>query len=300
MRRWFIFLFILGITALPFSAHAQSTVKFSTLQVELQPEYDQPSMLLIYDFQLEDGVSLPVDVTFRIPKDGNLVAVASLSNGQYLNADFKGPTIDNDWQIIEINVTTATTYHVEYYEPISKNGKERQFNYVWMGDYPIDDFSIIVWPPTDITQFASDPPLNSVTNSDGSTSWKKDFGALSASQQVTLKINYNRASDTLTKPSPQSGVQPSQPIGPNTTGSLMSTFSNDLPYILGGFGLLLIGGGIVYFWQSGRGRNKSRKRHSPRGETEGDSEVYCHQCGTRAHKGDRFCRICGTKLRREA
>ncbi len=47
MRRWFVFLFILGIAALPFSARAQTAVKSSTLQVELRPEYDEPSMLLI-------------------------------------------------------------------------------------------------------------------------------------------------------------------------------------------------------------------------------------------------------------
>ena len=101
MRRWFVLLFILGIAALPFSAHAQSAIKFSTLQVELRPEYDEPSMLLIYDFQLASGASLPVDVTFRIPKDDNLVAVAYLSNGQLLNAGYNGPTVDNDWQIIQ-------------------------------------------------------------------------------------------------------------------------------------------------------------------------------------------------------
>jgi hypothetical protein len=302
MRRWFVLLFALVITVLPLSAHAQSVIKFSTLQVELQPEYDQPSMLVIYDFQLTKGISLPVDVTFRIPKDGNLVAVASLSNGQYLNANFKPLTSDNGWQIIKVNVQTAVTYHVEYYEPISRNGKERQFDYTWVGDYPIDDFSLTVWPPIDTTQFAADPPLNSILNADGTISWKKDFGALPANQQFNLKINYDRASDTLTKPSSQSGVQPSQPIGVNTPGSFMSTFSNALPYLLGGLGLLLIGGGVVYFWQTGRGgKNKSRKRHSVHAvETEGDSEVYCHQCGTRAHKGDRFCRVCGTKLRREA
>jgi len=299
MRKWFVLLFILGTMVLPFSAHAQSAIQFSTVQVELRPEYDQPSMLAIYDFNLANSVSLPVDVTFHFPKDGNLVAVAFLSNGQLMTTDYSGPTIVNDWKIITISVKTATTYHVEYYEPITKNGKERQFNYVWMSDYPINDFNLSLLSPTDVTQFTADPSLTSTTNSDGTASWEKDFGALSANQPFTLKINYERASDKLSVP--QSNVEPSQPIGPNTTGSLMSTFSNDLPYILGGLGLLLIGGGVVYFWQSGRGgRNKSRRKHSPRVETEGDSEVYCHQCGTRAHKGDRFCRVCGTKLRREA
>jgi len=57
---------------------------------------------------------------------------------------------------------------------------------------------------------------------------------------------------------------------------------------------------VFYFWQSGGGKNKPRKRRSPRTEAGGGNEVYCHQCGTRAQKGDRYCRACGTKLRREA
>jgi len=299
MRRWFVLLFILGIAALPFSAQAQSAIKFSTLQVQLRPEYDQPSMLLIYDFQLASDTSLPANVTFRIPKDDNLVAVAYLSDGQLLNAIYNGPNVDNDWQIIQVKVQTATTYHIEYYAPIFKTGKERKFNYVWLSDYPINDFSLSILPPADITQLTTDPSLNSVTNTDGTTSWEKDFGALPANQQFTLQINYNKASDRLTEPGAQSGVQPSQPIGSNTPGRVM--LSNYLPYVIVGFGLLLIIGGGFYFWQSGRrGRNKSRQRRSPQAESEGDSEVYCHQCGTRAHRGDRFCRVCGTKLRREA
>ncbi|HUH96748.1 MAG TPA: zinc ribbon domain-containing protein [Anaerolineales bacterium] len=299
MRRWFVLLSILGIAALPLSAHAQGAIQFSTVQVELRPEYDQPSMLAIYDLKLADSVGLPVDVTFHFPKGGNLVAVAFLSNGQLMTTDYSGPTVVNEWKVITISVKTATTYHVEYYEPITRNGKERQFNYGWISDYPINDFSLSLLSPPDITQFTADPPLNPITNPDGTQAWEKDFGALPAKEPFTLNIKYDRSSDKLSVP--QSSVEPSQPIGSNTPGSFMSTFSGVLPYVLGGLGLLLIGGGIVYFWQSGQNRrNRSRRRHAPRPETEGDSEVYCHQCGGRAHKGDRFCRVCGTKLRREA
>ena len=301
MRRWFILLFIVGMAVSPFSAHAQAVIKFSTLQVQLWPEYDKPSMLVICEFKLADGTPLPADITFRIPKNGNLAAVASLSNGQLMVARYEGPTTNGDWQTIQVKVETATTYHIEYYAPINKSGAERQYNYLWPGDYPVDDFSISVWPTVDTTQLTTDPPLSMVSNSDGTTTWKKDFGTLQANQQFTIKVNYTRNSDTLTKTSSQPGVQPSQPIGSNTLGSAMSTFGNGLPYFLGGLGLLVLGGVIVYVWQSvWGGRSKPRRRNSPSGETEDDSEVYCHQCGTRAHKGDQFCRVCGTKLRHEA
>jgi len=300
MRKRFILFFIIALAVLPFSVHAQSAIRISTVQVELRPEYDQPSVLAIYDFKLADGITLPVDVNFHIPKDGNLVAVAYLSNGQLLNADYTSTTSNTDWKVIQISIKTAATYHVEYYEPITKNGKQRQYNYAWLSDYPIDDFSVSILSPVDTTQFNTTPSMQSITNSDGTTSWQKDFGALPANQEFSLAINYNKSSDKLSVP--QSNVAPSQPIGPNTPGSFMSSVSNALPYILGGLGLLLIGGGIVYFWQTGRShKNRSRNRHATRVvETEGDSEVYCHQCGQRAHKGDRFCRVCGTKLRHEA
>ena len=233
MRRWLILSLLFGVAVLPFSAHAQSVIKFSTLQVQLWPEYDQPSMLVICEFKLADGTSLPADITFNIPKDGKLSAVASLSNGQLMLAGYDGPTPNGNWQTIKVKVDTATAYHIEYYTPISKTGTERQYNYLWPGDYAVDDFSIGVWPSVDTTKITTDPTLSLVNNSDGTTSWKKDFGALTASQQFTLKLDYNKSSDTLTK----TGVQSSQPIGSNTSGSALSTFGNILPYLLGGLGL---------------------------------------------------------------
>ena len=301
MRRWFILLFIFGMAVLPFSAQAQAAIKFSTLQVQLWPEYDKPSMLVICEFKLADGSPLPVDVPFRIPKNGNLAAVASLSNGKLMTATYDGPTTEGNWQTVKVKVDTATTYHIEYYAPISLIGTERQYSYLWPGDTPVNDFSISVWPTADTTQITTHPTLSQVSNADG-ISWKKDLGTFPANQQFTLKVIYTRNSGTLTATSSQPGVQSSQPLGSNTLGSAMSMFGNGLPYFLGGLGLVVLGGAIVYVWQSvrGEGRGKPRRRHSPRSETEGDSEVYCHQCGTRAHKGDWFCRVCGTKLRREA
>ncbi|HUI89471.1 MAG TPA: zinc ribbon domain-containing protein [Anaerolineales bacterium] len=299
MRRWLILLLIFGMAVLPFSVQAQGTIKFSTMSIQLWPEYDRPSMLVISEFQLPDSVSLPVNVNFRIPKDAILAAVASLSGDQLINAQHSNPTTEGDGQIVQVAIQTNAIYHIEYYAPISKTGTERQFTYQWLSDYPVDDFTVGVWPPTDITQLTTNPPLSLISNPDGTSSWKKDFGALAANQPFTLKISYNKTTDTLTKPA-SPDVQPSQPIGANTPGSFMATFSHAVPYLVGVLGLILISGGVAYFWQTGRrDRSRIRKRRFPRSEKEGGGEVYCHQCGTHAHKEDRFCRVCGTKLRRE-
>ena len=72
-----------------------------------------------------------------------------------------------------------------------------------------------------------------------------------------------------------------------------------LPLILLGIGILLIAGGLIYFFTAGK-RNtapeKDRKRHSP-SSASADGNIYCHECGSRASSSDKFCRSCGVKLR---
>ncbi len=295
MRRQLVILLVLGIFAFPHTAGAQSPIKLAGLQVQLWPEYDQPSMLVIYDFKLPDDIKLPVNVSMSLPEDANLVAVASQAkDGNLLNTDYVGPSVSNGWQIVTVQIQTPATYHLEYYEPISKSGKQRQFTYLWPGDYAADDFSISLRVPVGTTNVVTDPSMKSTQSADGTAYMIKDFGALGAGQQFTLQINYTKLTDNLGV-APEN-VQPSQPLSSNTPGRVM--LSNYLPYIFGVLGLVLIVGGSVYFWQSSRGRQPfARKRHSAPAGNDPKGGIYCHQCGARAETGDRFCRVCGTKLR---
>lgn len=296
MRTWLVFLLLIGVLALPFSVHAQNAINFSALRVQLWPEYDQPSMLVIYDFKLTEGAALPVTVNIRIPKAANLWSVAYDDNGNLINATYDGPTPQGDWQTVAVNIEKAASYRVEYYEPLSISGSSRQFSYLWPGDYAVQDFSLSLRSPLDTTAMNTEPVLESKQGTDGVTYLEKSSAPLPAGQQFTLNINYTKTSDNLAVP-PQN-VQPSQPLGANTPGRVM--FSNYLPYLLGGLGLVLIVGGLIYYWQTGRNAGGAiRKRHPSRAEAGGEGDIHCHQCGTRAHSGDRFCRVCGTKLRLE-
>ena len=297
MRKCLAFVILTGALLSSLSAHAQAPTRLTSLQVQLWPEYDQPSMLVIYDLRLPDDTKLPVRITLRLPKDANLVAVASqAADGSLLNADYQGPIMGGSWQTISLQIQTAAIYHMEYYEPLSKAGEQRHFSYLWAGDFAVDDLAISVRMPLDATNVSSDPAMESSLGPDGTPYLRKDFGAVGADQQVPLQLTYTKASDSLT--ASRQDLQPSQPLGAGTPGRVM--LSNYLPYIVGMLGLALIIGGSVYFWQSSRGRVMARERRHRRAlerEDRPGSEVYCHQCGTRAHSGDRFCRICGTRLR---
>lgn len=295
MRKWLAILPLLGVLAFPLSARAQNPIRLSMLQVQLWPEYDQPSMLVIYDFKLPDSTKLPVSVSLSLPNDAHLMAVASqASDGSLLNTDYIGPTTSDNSQIITIQIQTVTTYHLEYYEPLSRNADQRTFTYTWTGEYAIDDLSVSVRLPPDTTSIVTKPDMEPTKAADGSSTLIKDFGPLTAGQQFPLQLTYTKTTDTLS--APQQSVQPSEPLGSNTPGRVM--LSNYLPYLVGALGVLALGGAAIYFVQS-RGKRTSGRRRSHAGQSHdgGKEDVYCHQCGARAQPGDRFCRVCGTLLR---
>ena len=298
IKKWFSLVFLVILFAFPFSASAQEPVTFAALNVNFWPEFDQPNMLVIYEFVLAPDVSIPVDITLRIPADANLIAVAYQQDGGLLNAPFQEPIVDGDWQIVTLTVDTASVYRIEYYSPLTFNGDERQFNYLWPGDYPVDVMTFEVQIPPDTVEISSTPELTTERQANGLQyqAWSSD--ALNQGEQVPFTLTYTRTSDALT-----GDVQPMQaePVDDNTAGRI--SLSNYLPYILGGVGFILIVAGGVYFWQSGKGKSKSQQRQRHRSipaDQDSDEQTYCHQCGKRAQPNDRFCRTCGTRLRRES
>ena len=297
MRKWLAVLILLGTLAFPFSAYAQNTIKISSFQVQLWPEYDQPSMLVINYIMLSPDTTLPATLVFHLPATAE--KPSALAVGQTFDTvSDQGIqySIRPQGNFTDLTLTaTGPAIQLEYYDPIQKSGTQRQYSYLWITDYRIDSFGLTLQQPIGATNLQTTPDLpSSETRSDTMTYYSNDFGALTAGQSLSLSVSYEKTGNALSVSSQQ--LQPSQPLGPDTTGRVM--LSNYLPYLFGIIGAALIIGGFFYFWRSGAARRPpSRKRHPTSAEQEATSDVYCHQCGTRARLGDRFCRVCGTKLR---
>lgn len=297
--RKFLLLIMLGLLfAFPASVFAQSDLKLTNVNVQLWPEYDQPSMLVITDFEIPATTALPVNVTFRIPKDANLIAVAVYSaDGALTNAIFEGPQEDGEWQSFTVSLD-STAGRFEYYQTLSFNGNQRIFSYLWDGIYAVDTFAIRVLEPFDTTSLKTDPALTSISQESNLKYYEGEPVALASGEQFILNLEYEKTTDTLIVNT--QGVQPSAPVDENTPGRV--SLSNSLPYIIGGLGVIMIVGGVVYYWQSGRRSTggKSRKRSRSHAEEQEDGEeTYCPQCGSRSKTGDRFCRTCGARLRHQ-
>jgi hypothetical protein len=297
MRKWSLIILSGILFVFPSFAFAQSNVSLASVNVQLWPEYDQPSMLVITDFEVPAITSLPVNLTFRIPKDANLIAVASYTaDGSLANAAYEGPKDDGEWQSFIITLDSTTT-RFEYYQPITFNGNQRTFSYLWNNDYAVDAFNISVLEPVDTTSLTTTPQLNSKEEKDGLVYYHGNPVKLASGEQFALNLEYQKSSDALITSPP--GVQPAAPVDENTPGRV--SLNNTLPYLIGGLGVIMIVGGLVYYLRSGNnGSKKSRRRkHANPIIEESESDVYCAQCGTRAHSGDRFCRVCGSRIRQQ-
>lgn len=298
MRKWLVFAVLFAVLLSPSSAGAQGGIKLDLMNTELWSEFDKPSMLVISQFIVSQDTPLPAEVTLRFPKEGNLVAVAVESEGQLFNKEFSGPAEQGDWQAITLNVDSYEPHRIEYYQPLTRGGDKRQFKYQWFGDYSVKEFAVSIRVPADSTELITSPVLQSTgTTADGlgliGTVTKND---LKMGNSFQFDLEYQRTSDALTDPRQAEQVQPVQPVGADTPGRVSI---ENLPLIIGGFGLALIGIALFAYWRSTQtSETKPRKRHR-HSQAESDEQAYCHECGARAHPSDRFCRTCGSRLRVE-
>lgn len=295
MRKWLTFALTLTVLFIPLSAGAQGKIALQTVFVQLWPEFDQPNMLVIYDFQAAPETFLPQDVNMRVPAEAEVIAVAQERDGALFNVPYQETAIDATWKQVTLTLDAATTYHLEYYAPLKRDGLQREFVYLWPGDYPVASLSVSLRIPLDTTEIDTQPTmLEMPPTGDGATylQWGKEN--LKAGQQESVEIAYTKTTERLS-----ASTQPLEPatVDEKTPGRV--SLSNYYPYILGGVGLLLILGGGVYFWQSSKSKPAPTRHHRARAEENSREQVHCHQCGKRAQPGDRFCRACGTRLRRE-
>ena len=294
--------------------HAQAGTTFGSLDVALWPEYDrQGNVLVIYKITLPPSVSLPADLTLRIPAvagDPNAVAVQE-ADGMLRDVNYQRQ-VSGDWAAINFTATMPEI-QFEYYDPaLAKQGTQRNFEYRWPGDYPVDFLTIEVQQPLGASHMQFSPAADSSeTRGDGLVYYIKRVGDLPNGQTFSQQISYQKESDALTAGEQQ--VQPSAPISesPSILESLKALLLRiwnglGVAFILGVLGVALLVGGAIWYWQSGKDKEsgKPRRRRSsaasqPQPTTGGAGYIYCHQCGKRAAPGDRFCRTCGTKLRIE-
>lgn len=296
---------LLGVS----SVQAQSEIALASLQVELWPEFDQPTTLVILDGRLETNVTLPAKLTLRLPaqvSQPHAVAVRN-ANGELLNTPYT-TTLSGEILTIVFQADTSE-FRVEYYDPtLTIQGNNRAYTFRWQMDYPIGEVAVRVQQPVNATNLTLDPAFTPAGAGEyGLNYYVATLGALPAGQHLTIQLAYQKSTTTLSAEA--MGAASTTNTSPPTPTSLSPLLVIGLSV-----GTLLVLGGVIWYARAG-GRPRARKstahsasahrRHRPteRPQRElpqaGPGQVarFCTQCGQRAEEFDQFCRTCGTKLR---
>jgi hypothetical protein len=303
MRKWLVSIILILAMFFPSAIKAQDPVELSSLQIAIWPEFDKPSVLVIYQLTLSSNTLLPASVSLRIPisaGDPNAVAARQVDGSLYSIDSTR--QLSGQWSIISFTTPTPEV-QLEYYDPgLVTNGKARHFTYTWPGDYTVSQLTIQIQQPTGATNMRISPSLGSgKTGSDGLTYYTQDIGSVAAGQTIQISLDYQKSNNLLTAETLP--VKSSAPIPQGASSDINPT--SWLPWVLGILGAGLIIGGVIWFWQTGRQvpsllgrRQQSHTTSYEQGLNFGASgdAVYCSQCGKRALPGDQFCRACGSPI----
>jgi hypothetical protein len=293
MKRYLFALLILSGLMPAAASFAQDPAPvIAALTIEMWPDYDKASVLVLLTGTLPGDTRLPASVGLPLPKGARLNAVARIDSR---NGNMRD---DISWRTDTPDTLTFTTpdlrFRVEYYFPYTVDKNRHSFDYTWLAAVTVNNFQLMVQRPTSAGTFTAGPgPASFVRRDDGFEYYTFPARAVPAGQPFSVHVDYETETAQLSVtslPPSNTGVQPS--ALPAARGTAFG-FNWALAAIVAG-GFIIIG---ALIWQIAlRRRSPDIHNHlDSQGEKRSGSR-FCINCGEPADKGDRFCRECGSEL----
>jgi hypothetical protein len=288
------------------------SLQVNNMEIDIWPEYDQPSTLVIYRVSFASLMSFPARVSFKIPisaGDPYSVAMKDLDGLLY---DLEYSVIpDGSWNRIEF-VTSTPDVQIEFYDPYSPGANgAHTYSFRWVSDYPVSDLKIVVQQPKYAKDMMIQPDLGTgvINNDDGLTYYTADVGSIHQAESINIFLAYNKINDQLSASTLPVRAAASLPQANNLWQMLRElitpVWENHSLVTAGGLlfaGILLLAFGWLLSTRNKTPRPNLTGEEESKSDKESESnesdtaEVYCHVCGKRAHPDDVYCRACGSKL----
>jgi hypothetical protein len=306
-----ILILSLFLTAASPSQNTNQYLQINSMEIDIWPEYDQPSTLVIYRLSFDSIMSFPSRVSFKIPASAGNPYSVSMKDLDGLLYDLEYTVIpDGEWNRIEF-VTSTPDVQIEFYDPYSIGANSTHtYPFHWVSDYPISSLKIVIQQPKYATNMTILPNIGPglVSVDDNLTYFTALVGSVNQSESINISLSYNKVNDQLSASTlpvrAASGQQQNSTVW-QTLGDLMAAIWENHSLVVSG-GLLFAGillltlGWLLTTRKPNSNLNPDGEEDSKRDKEaepdEEDSEVYCATCGKRARPGDVYCRSCGSKI----
>ncbi len=289
MKRNIYFIIIYFMLSPMAAGFAQNTVaSLDALVIDLWPDYDRASVLVLITGTLPGDTNFPASVTLPFPETARLNAIARIdgSDGVMKDDILSSPAPG------EISfITPDIRFRLEYYFPYAVDNMRRSFDFAWLADINVDNFQLNIQKPKSANSLTTEPIAESiVTRENGFVFHTFATQAVQAGQPLLVHVNYNMSSGQLSaenQPPPQSGNQANGPPIASTKGS--------------GINWAIVLGGLIIFaalaWQLVSHRSSDKRHTSSKASVKKQSQTkFCQDCGRPANEDDTFCGDCGRKL----
>lgn len=287
---WFILLFALVWPSTRVGAQAETTA-VDLLAIDLWPDYDRPSVLVLLTGTLPAATPLPARLTIPLPAGAELNAVARITSANVMTDDVQFSVTDDAVSF----VTPDARFRVEYYVPYTAVGDQREFTFTWQADFAVNELDMAVQQPAAAIQIETQPAAASIIqgSADGLTYHQLPATAVPARQPYSINLNYTMPEPVLSVARLPAIPAATAPVG---IGAPAATAGDSWPIWLAALGGILIT--IAVVWQVAANRQqRARPFKAAPVRRQPQTARFCHACGQPLQRADKFCRNCGTAVK---
>lgn len=229
------------------------------MKVAVMPEYDDPSVLAIYDGKFEDVASYPIKTSFLIPKGSVISDACSLSHeGQHFCQLYR--TVNRGAHDEVSLLLPYPNFYLSFHTPrLDVKGEKKEFDYLIKANHPIKTLEVDIQQPLRSSAFNISPPGNAAASEKGGTiSVLKGFNhftykleGVSKDQENAFRISYIKSD-----PQPSVDIKYTSMKNPPTQSAPYEAQRNvkAVIYLLFGAGVFAVVAVIAWF----RSRKKKR------------------------------------------
>ncbi len=159
---------LLSFTQSLASEAKQDNLSIGRMRVMIWPEYDDPSVLVVYDGRFDDDSKFPTVTDFLIPKGAIINDICSLSPGGQHFCQLYNVSSGDDYDTIHLSLPFSNFYVSFHHDLIDVDTAHRKLEYIIKANHPISSMEVDIQQPLDSSEFAISP-------SGGKVSSEKDF-----------------------------------------------------------------------------------------------------------------------------
>ena len=242
--------FAIVCTALSAYAIGADNLSIGRMQVSIWPEYDDPSVLAIYDGRFEDVTSFPIKTTFLLPKGSIINDACSLSHeGQHF-CQLYSVRQTTEFDEIELYLPYPNFYLSFHFTPFDVSVEKRSFRYRIKANHLIDKLEIDIQQPLRSTEFNISPGDGQLNVEGEETHYHYTYDEFDTGREQVFDIGYAKKDQK-----PSMDIKYSRMSGPKVFSSPYETQRNIRTILYLIFGTGIGGVMVITFWLL-----KSRKK----------------------------------------